>query len=255
MPAGSVVLSTLEFDVAWELERLPAPHASLTVPSPGRTHTERADLVRRAMATLRAKGLAEGDRVTGDLADLLALLANPTAAVDGWVWTDHQISALAVAAGSQGLLAVVDGAEVWLIPSRPTAIGEAAVSVAGEMPAGPGESVSVPTDLLTAADTAAGGDPHALIMALESRGLPLTQAQQLAGMTAGMHTRGQFGVRRTVRGHGLTRAERVIAFHDTPRGRYLYLTRTASDGRSWSTLTPADNPRITAAVTELLETG
>ena len=45
---GSVVLSTLEFDVLWESERLPDKHVALDVPSPGKTHTERRLLVKQA---------------------------------------------------------------------------------------------------------------------------------------------------------------------------------------------------------------
>ena len=57
-----MVLSTLEFDVLWESERLPRKHVALDVPSPGRTHSERARLVAGAMAGLRGRGLVEGDR-------------------------------------------------------------------------------------------------------------------------------------------------------------------------------------------------
>ncbi len=46
---GTVVLSTLEFDVLWERERLPRKHEALGVPSPGKTHTERATLVADAI--------------------------------------------------------------------------------------------------------------------------------------------------------------------------------------------------------------
>jgi hypothetical protein len=44
----------------------------------------------------------------------------------------------------------------------------------------------------------------------------------------------------------------VVAFHDTQRGRYLYLTQPSADGRVWATVTPADNRAVAAAVWELL---
>src|SRR5439155_12553257 len=134
----------------WERERLPAKHVALDVPSPGETHTERAALVKQAFQSLAERGLARRDRATPELADALNLLAHPQLSIDSWVWTDHEIRSLAVATGDQGLLAVVEGAEVWLIPARDTALAEAAVSVAGVMPAGRGYSVSVATEVLVA---------------------------------------------------------------------------------------------------------
>jgi hypothetical protein len=246
----TVVLSTIEFDVLWESERLPNRHVALDVPSPGRTHTERAALVAAAFAGLEQRGLATSGRAEPDLADWLSLLAYAPISIDSWVWTDHEISALAVASGDQGLLAVVDGAEVWLIPARATAIADAAVSIAGDMPAGPGRSVSLPTDILTKADR---GDPQAMITVLSENGVPLSDAQMLASMVAGMNNRGQLGVESGSRGQRRQRAGRVVAFHDTDAGRYVYLTRASSDGRMWSTITPADNSRLAACVRELLD--
>src|SRR6266540_1644598 len=77
-------------------------------------------------------------RAAPELADWLNLLAYPQQSIDSWVWTDHQISSLAVTGGGAGLLAVVELTEVWLIPARDTAIADAAVSIAGVQPAGRG---------------------------------------------------------------------------------------------------------------------
>ena len=251
--SGTVKLSTLEFDVLWERERLPRRHEALSVPSPGKTHTERAQLVREAFAALEARGLADGERADGELLDRLNLLARPQVCIDSWVWTDREIRALTVATGNQALLAVVDGGEVWLIPARDTAIAESAVSICGEAPAGPGMSVSVPTELLTAADAEAHGDSRQLAAALMHRGIANSDAKTLAGMVTGMDLRGQFGASRLHRDGRLARADRVVAFHDTPQGRYAYLARPNNDGRSWSTITPADNRRLAMLVSELLD--
>jgi ESX secretion-associated protein EspG len=249
------VLSALEFDVLWEAEGFPAPHPALRVPSPGRTHTERRALVEQAWESLRSRGLARGNRAIGDLVDELNLLAHPKVTIDSWVWTDREIKGLAVSTGSQALLAVVDLGEVWLIPARDTSLPESAVSVAGNLQAGAGHSVSVPHDLLRAADTQAKGDPTALITALSDRGVELWQAQQLAGMLVGMTARGQFGVERLARGGTMRRADRVIAFYDTGAGRYLVqLSGTdGTDGKDWATVAPADNGLLAGRVWELLE--
>jgi hypothetical protein len=252
--SGTVVLSTLEFDVAWEGERLTRRNVALDVPSPGITHTERAVLVDQAWQSLAARGLADKRRLTPELADAFALLANPQVSIDLWIWVDRRkIKGLAAAAGDEGILAVVDGEEVWLIESRASALAEAAVSVAGEMPAGYGRSISLPNDVLRTASDEAGQDAEKLVLALERQGLPLHEAQELAGMCDGMGTRGQFGAERAQRGGPPVRAGRVVAWHDTPSGRYLHQVRPSSDGRSWSTITPIDNARLAGCVWELLQ--
>ncbi|ATE57721.1 MULTISPECIES: ESX secretion-associated protein EspG [Actinosynnema] len=252
---GTAVLSTLEFDVAWEAERLPRRNVALDVPSPGITHTERAELVRSAWESLERRDLASRQRVSPELADAFSLLANPQACVDIWIWVDgRKIKGLAASAGDDAVLGVVDGDEVWLIPSRATALAEAAVSVAGEMPAGRGRSISLPNDVLRTASTKAGPSAERLITELERQGVPLHEAQELAAMCEGMGTRGQFGAERAAkRGEPTTRAKRVVAWHDTPSGRYLHLVRPSSDGRDWSTITPIDNTRLAGCVWELLQ--
>ncbi|HEX4704233.1 MAG TPA: ESX secretion-associated protein EspG [Pseudonocardiaceae bacterium] len=250
---STVVLSTLEFDVLWEAQRFPRRHVVLDVPSPGVTTNQRADLVRTAWVALTERGLADRGRAEPELADRLALLAYPERSVDGWIWTDREIRGLAAQAGRQAMLGVVDRDEVWLIPARDSSFVEAAVSMAGECPGGYGRSINLPQDTLHAADLAADGDPKALIVQLEERDVPLGQAQILARMFAGITGRGQFGAERTVSGRNTRRANRVVAFHDTDSGRYLYLTRPSADGRIWATVTPSDNRGIANSVWELLD--
>lgn len=251
--SGTVKLSTLEFDVLWERERLPRKLEAISVPSPGKTHSERARLVAKALAELESRGLTVHERAVGELLDRLELLARPQVCIDSWVWSDREIRALTAMSGNQAVLAVVEGDEVWLIPARDTAIAESAVSICGEAPAGPGLSVSVPTDVLTAADAEAGGDSRELSAALIRRGVPNSDAKTLGLMVSGMDLRGQFCASRVQRDGRLVRADRVVAFHDTPQGRYAHLAKPNNDGRGWSTVTPADNRRIAMLVRELLD--
>ena len=252
MIKGTIVLSKLEFDVLWESEKLPAKHEALTVPSPGRTHTERRKLVAEAFAGLEQRGLATRDRAVPELADLLVMLAHHQLAIDSWVWTDHRISSLAVVAGSAALLAAVDGPQVWLIPARETSIAEAAVSISGDVVAGPGRSVSVPTDVITAADAETRGDVRKFTNALTNKGVSGQDAKMMAEMVRDMNVRGQFCVTRQQRDQRMLRADRVVAFHDTPRGRYVHLAKRNNDGRMWSTVTPADSRRLATCVQELM---
>lgn len=249
---SSVVLSALEFDVVWESQRFPHRHVVLDVPSPGVTRNQRAELVAAAWAGLAERGLADRGRADAELIDRLAVLAYPERSVDGWIFTDRQIRGLAAQAGRDALLGVVDRGEVWLIPARDSSFVEAAVSMAGECPAGRGRSTSVPLDVLRAADQAAEGDPRSLVVELTELDVPLGKAQTLARMFDGMVTRGQFGAQ-CGSGSRSRRAGRVVAFHDTERGRYLYLTRPSADGQVWATVTPADNRAVAAAVWELLD--
>lgn len=249
--SGSLVLSTVEFDVLWEAERLPPRHVALSVPSPGATHSERAEIVERAWASLADRGFAQGRRASGWLLDVLGVLANPVACIDVWMWADRRITALAATTGAEAVLGVVDGAEVWLIPARDSSLAESAVSVLGELRAGVGQSVTVPHEVLVEADADAKGDPHALVAALQDRGVELWRAQELAGMFLGTIVRGQFGVERRAGDGRLRRAPRVTGFHDTDAGRYLVQLETGAGGQDWCTLTPADNRLLADRVWEL----
>lgn len=249
----SLVLSTMEFDMLWESEGLPPLHPALRVPSPGRTHTERRELVARAWESLGDRGLARGRRTSGELIDQLNLLAHPKVTIDVWFWADREIKGLAVSTGSQALLAVVDGAEVWLIPARDTSLPESAVSVIGDQPPGVGHSVSLPHDIVRAADAEAKGDPKALVTALEDRRVELWEAQELAGMMVGLTARGQFGAERLGRDGQMRRARRVVAFSDNDSGRYLVQLGAGGDGRDWLTVAPADNHLLATRIWELLE--
>jgi ESX secretion-associated protein EspG len=254
MSSGAVVLSRLEFDVLWEREELPRRHVAIEVESPGATHTERRALVAETMGALDQRGLAKRDRAVPELADWLNLLAHPQVCVDTWVWTaDRTIRSLTAASGSQAVLAVVDGPEVWLIPVRDSAVAEAAVSVAGDTPPGAGYSVNLETSVLLDADQEAGSDPREFALALGRAGVATDDADVIANMTTDMQVRGQFGATRRQRDQRMRRADRVVCFHDTPYGRYLYLARANNDGRQWTTITPADNRRLVTCVEELLD--
>jgi ESX secretion-associated protein EspG len=249
----SLVLSALEFDVLWESERLPDRHVALDVPSPGKTHAERAELVRKTWAGLEARRLAESGRAVPEVGDMLEVLGHPAVSVDAWIWAGREVRAFAAQAGQQALLAVIDEGQVWLIPARETGLAESAVSVAGEMIAGSGRSVSLPNDLVVAADDKSRGDTGKFIRNLEAKGITLRDAQTLTSMLAGITTRGQFGAERRHRDQRIVRADRVVAFHDTPAGRYLDLVKPSPDGRLWCTVSPADNQRLAAFVWELLD--
>ncbi|MFE3176270.1 ESX secretion-associated protein EspG [Amycolatopsis sp. NPDC059090] len=247
----NLVLTALEFDVLWESLDLGGRPAALAVPSPGRTHTERAELIESVWDSLAQRRLARGRRPSGTVLDQLHLLARPREALDVWVWADREIRGRAVSRGSQAVLAVVDRDEVWLIDAEPDTLADAAVRVAGDFDAGVGQSISVPHSTLVAADTAAAGDPKALVTALEDRGVALWEAQELAGMLMGQAARGQFCAERVLRDGTVRRSPHVAAFYDTDSGRYLFQLTDDSDGHTWATVSPADNAVLAERVREL----
>ncbi|GAA3557868.1 ESX secretion-associated protein EspG [Amycolatopsis ultiminotia] len=247
----SLVLSALEFDVLWESLELGRRPATLAVPSPGSTHSERTSLVESAWQSLAQRRLARGGRPSGALLDQLHLLARPHYAVDVWVWAEREIRGRAVSRGSQAVLGVIDHDEVWLIPADEGALAEAAVPVAGDLAAGVGQSISVPHDALVAADSAARGEPKALVTELADRGLDLWEAQELAGMLVGQEARGQFCAERVLRDGTVRRSPQVAAFYDTDAGRYLFQLTEDPGGRAWATVSPADNPVLIGRVREL----
>lgn len=248
----SLVLSALEFDVLWESFELPRRHVALDVPSEGTTRTERLRLVDSAWASLSDRRLARNRRVSGEVTDMFHLLARPGFGVDVWVWAEREIRGRAVSSRGQALLAVVDNGEVWLIPATEDALPEAAVSVAGDLGPGIGQTVSIPYPVLREADAAAKGDAKALVTALEDRGVELFKAQELSGMLLGQEARGQFGAERIGRDGVVHRAGRVVAFFDTDAGRYLFQVAEDRDGREWATVTPADNALLATRIRELM---
>ncbi|MFC7340827.1 ESX secretion-associated protein EspG [Saccharopolyspora griseoalba] len=254
--ADSIYLSALEFDVACEAEKLTdRRHIVLDVPSPGATHTERARLVAGAWDELRRRGLAEAarDRLDVEFADLLALLDRPERGIDLRIWADRSIRALACASAGAGVLVIVDGDLVEIAPIRGGSLAAAAVSVAGELPPGPGRAVSLPNDVLREAAKVSGtADQLALTDELRALGVPHGDAADVANMSAGMAVRGQLGAEANPGRGKPERAGRVVAFHDTDRGRYLHVVRRTGDGRAWSTIAPADSARLTEYARELL---
>ncbi|WP_243792785.1 ESX secretion-associated protein EspG [Saccharopolyspora gloriosae] len=255
--AEPIVLSTLEFDVACESEGLTERrHIVLTVPSPGATHTERAELLSQVWPQLRSRKLAEPgkDRLDEDFADLLVLLDRPQLAVDLRIWApDRSIRALGSANGNTGLVTIVDGDVVELAPVRGSSLPEAVVSVAGDGPPGGGRPVSVPHDVLMDASARAGQDMRVFADELRGLGVEPDDAEMLSRMADGMGMRGQFGVEHTPsRSAKPVRSDRVVGFHDTPAGRYLHSVRASGDGRQWSTVAPCDNQRLAEYLRELI---
>ncbi|GAA0526512.1 ESX secretion-associated protein EspG [Saccharopolyspora subtropica] len=253
-PPRLVTLSALEFDVLIEHLRLETTPLVLKVPSPGRTHTERAELVERAWRSLASRDLGRPTGLDPELEAMLRLLARPTREVDGRMWLGRSVRVLAAADDDAGsaVLVIKDGDALTMRSAAITGLPREALSALPPQPPGPGRSVSVRSSDLDAAAAEAGDNVEQLSGVLQRRGVRPDDAETLTGMVAGAAARGQFGAAARSRSGRRVRAGRVVGFFDTPHGRYAQLRRESPSGELWSTVAPVDARRLTAHVEELL---
>lgn len=249
-----LTLSATEFEVAWETLRLgDLPLIfRVCVSRHGGTDSERAELVAATMGGLRARRLADGRGVSGELADALTLLANPRCVVDARLDIGRPVRAYGAAGrGDSAMIAALDGEVVTLTGSSRYQLPTGVASLAGDLQPGPGRSINVLADVLLGASQRCAGDSHRLGDELIDRGVPVNDARTIAKINEEMFGSGQFGVE-VVDGEGvLRRAPRVVGFCDTPEGRWAQL-RTGGGGQEWITFTPARLAQLAAMIADLL---
>ncbi|MFI9007427.1 ESX secretion-associated protein EspG [Actinosynnema sp. NPDC053489] len=238
-----VTISALEFDVLWEHLRLETMPLVLKVPSPGKTHAERAELEQRAWSELDRRGLGRPVSLDPVLEDLLHLLNRPRHEVDGRLWLGHSVRVLAAAKGQSGVLAVLEHDRLTLRPASAEGLAREALSVLPQLPAGPGHSVTLPSADLDAA-AAVSNTPDELEQALLSRGIRQQDAHTLADMFRDAGHRGQFGAASRDKYGKRVRQDHVVSFFDTPQGRYIQLRRATPGQQPWSTVAPVDSRRL-----------
>ncbi|SFS40924.1 ESX secretion-associated protein EspG [Saccharopolyspora flava] len=249
-----ISLSALEFDVLTEHLGIDEVPLVLKVPSPGRTRTERAELVDSSWRALSRRGLVGGG-VDAELERMLRVIADPGREVDGRSWLGRSVRVLAAADrdGDEAVLAIKDGDFLSFSPASAAGLPRAAISPLPELPAGPGRSVSVPSRDLDDAAAEVGDQVEALPAALRRRGVRADDAGALAEMVAGAAAQGQFGAAARDRSGRRGRAERVVGFFDTALGRYVQTRTTSPSGEAWSTIAPVDTRRLIGLVEQLLD--
>jgi hypothetical protein len=247
-----LTLSELEFDVLWEHLRLAEMPLAIKVASPGKTHVERDDVTKTVWDSLAERGLVGGARgIDQSLVDLLGLLDGADYELDARLWLDGGVRALIAAKGPDAVLARLADGQLTLSPVDIAALPRAALSLLPELPAGPGYSITVPSaDLDAAAAEAETADELGWI--LRDHGVSPAEADELAAMVGNVRRRGQFGAAARDRFGRRHRADRVVGFFDTPRGRYVQIRRAKGSGVAWSTVAPADERRLGQHITDLL---
>ena len=246
-----IAISALEFDVLWEHLRLAEMPLVLRVPSPGRTYTERRELIASAWQSLGQRGLCHRLSVADRLANLLRLLESPDQEIDGRFGATKGVRLLVAATADEAVFALLTKHGLTLSEIPVTGLAREALAALPYVPAGPGESITIRAADLDAAATNAP-NPDAFELALRQRGQSARDATTLRRMLGNVRRQGQFGASaRTRRGHR-RRAPHVIGFFDTEAGRYLQLRQTTTDGVAWSTISPADTRLLTTQLGDLL---
>lgn len=246
-----VIISTLEFDVLWEHLGLETMPLVLKVPSPGKTREERRELEDQVWRQLGARGLGGPRSLDPTLEDLLHVLNRPQQEIDGRIWLGRSVRVLAAGKGQAGVLAVLDSGQLVLRPAEADGLPREALTALPTAPAGEGHSITLPSADLDAA-AASAATPEDLEAALRSRGLRADDAHTLAEMVRDASHRGQFGAAARDKWGKRVRPDRVVAFYDTPKGRYLQMRRSTPGQPPWSTITPVDYRRLHHHLVELL---
>ncbi|MCR3746203.1 ESX secretion-associated protein EspG [Lentzea californiensis] len=246
-----VVISTLEFDVLWDHLGLETMPLVLKVPSPGKTTEERRAIEDQVWLQLGARGLGGPRSLDPTLEDLLHVLNRPQQEIDARMWLhERSLRVLAAGKGQAGVLAVLDGTQLVLRPAEADGLPREALTALPTAPAGEGHSITLPSADLDAAATTAN-TPEELEEALRGT-LRADDAHTLAEMIRDASNRGQFGAAARDKWGKRVRPDRVVAFYDTPKGRYLQMRRAAEGQPPWSTITPVDYRRMHHHLVELL---
>ena len=240
-------LSASAYQVLWERLALPQMPIELMVRPRGIEEHERRAEVARGLEELRANGLLDHEETHPELVLALWLLAHPESTVDGRMWVDRSVRALAVRVKSRAVLGVLTDDRFTVQWIEPGDLAQAAVSVLPPLAAGSGQAVNVPSEVLGAAARAAGESEWALVDALSAAGVPSGDARRLGNMIRGRCNGAQFGVTVTDPAGVPRRGSRVVACFDTPAGRYLI-----EEQRGWTTVAPADARRIGVQVERVL---
>ncbi|WP_235925986.1 ESX secretion-associated protein EspG [Actinokineospora pegani] len=216
-------LSTLEFDVLAEHLGVDPLPLVLRVPSPGRTDVERRGLGRPVAPDPRA-------------VRLLGLRARPDHEVDARLWHGGEVRALAAATGDDAVLAVLRDGVVSPREADATGLARHVLSTVPPLGAGPGLSVTLPTEDFRAASSAP--EPE-FAKTSRARGIRSTDADLLGEMIGPVLGHGHLGTAARDKWGARKRTPGVLSYFDTEAGRYFQTQRPAPDGVAWTTIAPA----------------
>lgn len=245
-------LSALEFDVVWRELGFGDPPYPIDVPSPGTSHTERAQIVDDVAARLRERGVMRADGLDPLLVRSLTMVATGEFVIDGRIESEQNLRLAAARAADHAALVVQLGDRIG-VSAFP---GPRLTSVLTELlpPVAPahGQSVSLSHSLFTDALRGYGetGSAWDFERALKDGGVRGSDVRWIAGVVHGSGaTSAQLGVTRRAQG----RTDRRLGFVSwlaTADGGVVLQRHGDSD---WMTLAPCDPARLVARLDELAE--
>lgn len=250
-------LSPVELDACWDLLGLGDPPATLRLPSPGQSLSDRRRHLDSVLTGLRRRGLAGGSGPDEHLAKMLRRLARPDRQLD-LILRGEQGTLVAIGADARGsgVLAVRHDEQVTLAPVRSTALVPALVGVVGPMTPGIGRTANLPADAFDAALKATrDGNLWSLADRMVETGIPREDASSCVRMCLGVRRLGQLGT--AFRQDGAMRlGPWVIGFHLAESGYFLQLRKPGRYDRvSTIIMCPLDAPRLAQKAGELLAAG
>lgn len=258
MRGTAVELTHEEYRTVWQVLGLGPRHWNMDLPGlPELTETERRAQVASTLDGLRARGLANRSGLTPEVEDSLRLLAHPALEINGTVHaTTREVRLIAGSRGEWAVLAMLD-AHRLLVRTGPA--GELCTAVARQLPdrpAGPGSSVSVPSQLL--AQPSEDGKPGFTAEQLEYRlvrsGVKPADARSFVAMIRGPKPGGgRFGAARRARDGTRHSAAATLVYVATERGGYTVQPLRGPDGTAWTTLAPATLGQLAHRLGQLLD--
>lgn len=245
MPRFALELSTVELDVVWRSQPFDELPLIIDVPSPGGTRTARDTLEAKVWAGLVERELADDHgRPTAEVAAALGVIARRRQALQLRMFGLDPLRAILAVRGARAVLAVLD-TRFQLANVSDTGLAGTLLSLLPEVPAGPGHAITVPAAPLMAA--AEASTPARAWESLSDNGINRDDARILIGMATGSVRTGQIAAEQRAPNGRLTRSARIVAFHDTPNGRYQTLRKTEQ-----ITVAPATRAALARSVDELL---
>ncbi|MGH3752628.1 MAG: ESX secretion-associated protein EspG [Pseudonocardiaceae bacterium] len=255
MRGTTVELSHEEYRTAWHALGLGTRHWNLDLPGlPELTDQERRAQAGRALDGLRARGLADRRSLAPTLEEPLRLLASPACEINGWVQAGAAaVRLLAGSRGEWGVLAMLDEQRLVVRTGPASELCTAVARQLPDRPAGPGPSVSVPSELL-AQDGQRGLTGQQLENRLARGGVRPADARAFVAMVHGPKPGGgKFGVARRDRDGRRYPAGVALVYLATERGGYTLQPVRGADRSEWTTLAPATLMQVAQRIGQLLD--
>lgn len=246
-------LSPPGLDVLWEHLQLGAIPFPFDIRRHGDTVDERARIKTTELTGLHERGLARSGRPVPDLENALRLVAAPELSVDLLVLLDdgdeQPTRALVAKQGRQAILVVQRSRSVHLTTVRDTAMMSSLVDLLPTNRPGPGRSVTVPTSTTTHATPGSG-----LMRPIATQSSQQVEMQLLtAVLQRPIHRTGVLGI--TLHNtRGRPRRLPGLTWFDNDQGRYALSIQRGTNTEDWTTLFPADNPRLANRLAQTLAT-